>query len=169
MIIRHASLEDLPRILTIKEAATKHLHHIGINQWNDYYPNKTVFTEDINRQELYVLLEDHTVIGFACINQSHSEEYGAVNWKLSTDDAFCVHRLAVDPTYHGKGIGSRLMRYAEELAREANVGSLRVDTFSENFITQKLFGKFGYSYVGDVFYGPVKKPFYCYEKQIVLP
>lgn len=165
-MIRLATLEDLPRILAIKEAATNHLHHIGINQWNAYYPNQAVFTADIQRQELYVIEEDHLVIGAACINQRHDEAYRTLSWKLSTDDAFCIHRLAVDPAHHGKGLGSRLMRYAEDLAREAHVNTLRVDTFSENFITQKLFDKFGYHYVGDVFYGPVTKPFYCYEKAL---
>ena len=60
-----------------------------------------------------------------------------------------------------------LMRQAESVAAERNISVLRVDTNTQNMVTQKLFPKLGYKLSGETELGfRVGLRFLCYEKRI---
>ena len=136
----------------------------NILQWNEFYPNKTAFINDVNREEFYVLEIDNTVLGCITISTFMDQEYIPISWLTQNKNNIYIHRLAVHPNLQGKGYAQQLMKFAEHYAQENNVLSIRLDTFSQNKRNQKFYELRGYKKLGDIFFPKQSKhPFHCYE------
>jgi ribosomal protein S18 acetylase RimI-like enzyme len=66
------------------------------------------------------------------------------------DDAFVVSELHVHPEHRGAGIGSRLLRHAEELARTHGHLQIALDTYTTN-PARRLYERSGYETVAGTF------------------
>lgn len=164
-MIREATLSDISSIMEIIRETIKELHSYGNYQWDDSYPTKKDFLEDINQGDLYVVEKDGNVAGFVCINRIEPVEYQGVNW-CSNQEALVIHRMAVNRKYRKEGIGQKLVKHAEKLGAERGIKYLKTDTYSMNNKAQGLFKKCGYNYVGNIQFRNLNKDFYCYEKSI---
>ncbi|GAB3545130.1 GNAT family N-acetyltransferase [Spirosoma fluminis] len=149
MRIRLAIPADLPALLNLVHRVVPLMHQAGNFQWDDYYPNEAVFSEDIAKQQLWVAELDGQIAGVAALTEDQEPEYAQVGFDLS-QKAIVTHRLAVDPVFQGRGVAAALLAQAEQLARERNIAFLRIDTNSENQVTQRLFPKLGYAYAGEI-------------------
>jgi ribosomal protein S18 acetylase RimI-like enzyme len=121
----------------------------GNFQWDDQYPNKAVFNQDISQRQLWVAEIDGQLAGVAALTEDQEPEYEQVGFDLS-QRAIVTHRLAIDPAFRGQGIAAALLNKAEELAIKRGISFLRIDTNSENPATQHLFPKLGYQYAGEI-------------------
>lgn len=142
------------------------MREVGNFQWDDTYPNETVFGQDIDKAQLWVADIDGQLAGVAALTEDQEPEYAQVGFDIS-QRAIVTHRLAVDPAFRGQGIAAALLNQAEKLALERNVSFLRIDTNSENQVTQKLFPKLGYQLAGEITLGfrPGLR-FLAYEKKL---
>jgi GNAT superfamily N-acetyltransferase len=165
-VIRKAETRDLDAIMDIVWRTVMLLQSEGNMQWGDDYPTIDDFSQDIDDGTLYVCETDDEILGFLCCNQIPPQEYGTVAWSLPTDPALIIHRFAVSPETHRKGIGTALMKQAEEVARAQGCRSLRTDTCSLNIRMRLLFVKMGYEKVGEVHFANRTQTFYCFEKMI---
>jgi GNAT superfamily N-acetyltransferase len=164
-VIRKATLEDINSIMQIVQETIFEMKSYNNTQWDENYPLESNFIDDINKGELYVVDEDGDVGGFACINKVEPEEYKDLTWKLDTA-ALVIHRMAVNPKFRRKGIGTKLISFADELALEQNIKLLKTDTYSLNTKMQGLFEKCGYTFVEEINFLKKERPFYCYDKSI---
>ena len=163
-MIREANSDDIKTILSITKACSTDLISKGIFQWNEHYPSKKAFDNDLRNSWLYVILENHKTIGSISITPHMDEEYNPINWLSKTSNNLYIHRLAVDPTMQGRGYAQQLMDYAENYARENSYESIRLDTFSKNIRNQKFYEQRGYIRLENVYFpNQSKDPFYCYE------
>lgn len=163
-MIRPANLDDIPQILSLTRACAAHLVASGIYQWNETYPNREVFLNDVEREELYVLTDKGTLQGCIVPTVIKDEEYESVDWIVPEGKHLYIHRLAVHPSYQGKGLAGKLMDYAETLGRESHFDSIRLDTFSRNPRSNALYQRRGYIRCGDIHLPKQSKlPFHCYE------
>ena len=166
MLVRPATLADLPALLTLLKRVIPVMNQAGNFQWDDHYPNETVFSQDIAKEQLWVAEIDQQLAGVAALTEDQEPEYAQVGFDLN-QRAIVTHRLAVDPAFQGKGVAVALLAQAETLARERGIHFLRIDTNSENQVTQKLFPKAGYTYAGEITLGfrPGLR-FLAYEKKL---
>ena len=166
MIIRPATTADIPALLNLLKRIVPLMHEAGNFQWDDHYPNETVFGQDIAKRQLWVADIDGQLAGVAALTEDQEPEYAQVGFNLS-QRAIVTHRLAVDPAFRGQGVAVSLLTQAEQLALERGIAFLRIDTNSENQITQKLFPKLGYQYAGEITLGfrPGLR-FLAYEKTL---
>jgi ribosomal protein S18 acetylase RimI-like enzyme len=135
-----------------------------IYQWNEHYPSATVFENDIERDELYVLEIAKKVVGTIVITTLVDEEYLPIKWLTPNSNNVYIHRLSVHPEHQGKGYAQKLMDFAENNAKEKGYLSIRLDTFSQNKRNQKFYEKRGYQRLGDIFLPKQSEhPFHCYE------
>lgn len=163
-MIRKATTADIDAILKITQACAKHMIANNIFQWNEKYPNRFAFTNDIKQGELYVKTYNAEIIGCITISQIMDDEYKAVQWLTPNTKNLYIHRLAIHPKYQGIGHAKNLMDFAEELAISKNYISIRLDTFSQNKRNQKFYELRGYKKLGNVFFpNQSEHPFYCYE------
>jgi ribosomal protein S18 acetylase RimI-like enzyme len=136
----------------------------GIFQWNEEYPSREAFENDISRKELFVLKSENTLIGCITITTYMDEEYVPIKWLTPNENNVYIHRLAVDPKFQGKGYAQMLMNFAENYALENKYISIRLDTFSKNKRNQKFYAQRGYQKLGNVYFPKQSdSPFYCYE------
>ncbi len=166
MQIRLAQTDDIPTIMALVRRVVPLMRAAGNLQWDEHYPNPEVFARDIAAGHLWVAVVEGRLGGVAAMTSSQEPEYAQVGWDI-TDAAVVVHRLAVDPAMHGKGVASALMQQAEVVAQSSKVTILRVDTNSRNEATQRLFPKLGYTYAGEISlrHRPGLR-FLCYEKRL---
>jgi len=166
MQLRLATQDDLPSLMALVRRVVPLMRAEGNQQWDEHYPNETVFKRDIALGQLWVAVVDGAIAGVGALTMDHEPEYAQVGWDADTK-AIVVHRLAVDPAFRGAGVASALMQQAEAIATEQRFTAVRVDTNTENAATQRLFPKLGYRLAGEIGLG--MRPglrFLCYEKLI---
>jgi GNAT superfamily N-acetyltransferase len=166
MLIRTATVPDIPAIMQLISRVVPLMQAEGNYQWDAHYPNERVFENDIARGQLWVAELDGNLAGVAAITTDQDPEYAQVGWDI-TQPAVVTHRLAVDPSFRGKGVAGALLQQAERVARLRGILLLRTDTNTQNQATQKLFPRLGYALAGKIELG--FRPglqFYCYQKQL---
>jgi ribosomal protein S18 acetylase RimI-like enzyme len=166
MLIRLATLNDIPQIMHVVSEVVPLMNAGGNFQWDSNYPNPEIFTKDIAHDKLWVAEIDGKIAGVSAITTDQDPEYADVGWDLN-ETAIVTHRLAVSPRFQGQGVAVALMQKAEDEAIRRNIKTLRIDTNSNNKATQKLFPRMGYIFAGEI--GLSYRPglrFYCYEKRL---
>ena len=163
-MIRLAQKSDLDRVLQITRLCAREMESRKVFQWNEHYPDRQSFVNDINNSELYVYCIEDMVIGCVSICAFMDEVYSKVSWKTDGKNSVYIHRLAVDPKHQKQGIGSKLMDFAENESKLSGVESIRLDTFSQNIVNQNFYEKRGYVKLDDIYF-PLQSehPFHCYE------
>ena len=163
-MIRMANADDIDFLIEITKACANYMIGNGIFQWNEHYPSKAVFINDLDRKELFVLELKDRVIGCVVISTIMDEEYLPIDWLTESKKNLYVHRLAIHPDHQGNGYAQELMTFAENHAIKNEYASIRLDTFSQNSRNQKFYELRGYKHLGTIYFPQQSKfPFYCYE------
>ena len=163
-MIRRGVHEDLIDILKITKKCAVEMDAMGIYQWNEKYPNRNAFLDDIKNNELFVFTKGAFLVGCIALCSKMDNVYKNVTWLTEDGKNLYIHRLAVDPQFQKKGIGKKLMDYAEDFAKKNDFVSVRLDTFSKNKNNMRFYEHRGYKKLEEVFFPKQSKfPFYCYE------
>ncbi|MCF6140952.1 GNAT family N-acetyltransferase [Flavobacterium sp. K77] len=133
----------------------------GSTQWQDGYPNPTVVENDIRQGNGFVLLENHTIVGYCALIINYEPAYEAIEGKwLSDQDFVVIHRVAIAQEQLGKGLAKKIMTEIENYAMQHHIFSIKADTNFDNLPMLHLFEKLGYSYCGEVYFrGSARKAF----------
>ncbi|WP_432412371.1 GNAT family N-acetyltransferase [Rasiella sp. SM2506] len=163
-MIRKAKPSEIDKIITITRACATKMAAEGIFQWDDAYPNKAAFEKDGQRNELFVLFTEESIIGCITISSEKDEEYNTIDWLTKDGLNYYIHRLAVHPDFQHQGNAKKLMDFAETWARQQHALSVRLDTFSKNNRNRRFYEARGYQKLGDVYFPrQTEFPFHCYE------
>jgi len=164
-MIRLAKKEEILKLLAITRSCAAEMISRKIFQWNDQYPSKTAFENDLKRKELYVITSEENIIGCIVLTPKMDEEYLPIKWLTPNKNNLYVHRLAIHPDFQGKDFAQKLMNFAEAFAIKNNYSSIRLDTFSKNARNQKFYELRGYKKLDKIYFPKQSKfPFYCYER-----
>ena len=149
MTFRSAVMQDLPQLKAVYRQIVNHMNDQGIQIWDDIYPSE-FFAEDIEKQQLYVLVDHEEIISaFALCDTNAGEK--AVQWKENSAKALYIDRLGVNVRYAKKGIGSFMLAKAKETARAAGAEYLRLFVVDVNQPAIKLYIKNGFVKADGVF------------------
>lgn len=91
-------------------------------------PSKLI--ERSKRRDIYVIVGGDRILGTASLEDNN------------------VFSVFVDPTYHGKGIGQRLMGYVERVAKKRGIYQLRLPS---SLTAVGFYEKLGYKKIKEVF------------------
>lgn len=172
-MIRKAVKNDLAQIVNIYdkilELEEKGKANIGWKR--NIYPTEKTARDALIKNELFVLEEDGRILAAAKINQEQVPEYVYCHWTYDAPDSevMVIHTLVVDPDFSGHGIGSKFIRFYEELALKCGCHYLRMDTNQINTAARALYKKLGYSEIGVVpcaFNGISGVQLVCLEKKL---
>lgn len=161
---RGATAADLADVERLVKKVIRKLTAAGIGQWDDGYPTTEHFKEDIQRGALRLLFRDGRLIAMAALDEFQPPEYREVGWAFRNERICVFHRLCVEPEYQKSGIGRSMLLRMEELARSKGYGAVRLDAFSLNSISLRLYDSSGYRKAGEVRF--LKGRFFCYEKKL---
>ena len=119
-----------------------------IHQWDEIYPDLQIISEDISKNQMYIGKKDGKPAVCFVLSEEFDEEYKNGKWLLP-DAKFCViHRLCVSPDFQNQGLAAETLKYIENLCKDQGYESIRLDCFTENPYSRKLYDKAGYSVVG---------------------
>ncbi|MCQ2405644.1 MAG: GNAT family N-acetyltransferase [Oscillospiraceae bacterium] len=108
--------------------------------------------EDIAKKQGYVITCGGRPEAYFCLSTEEEDYYSLITdgkWQQSGPYAV-IHRCCVSAALKGSGLSRIMFKYAEELAREAKVQSIRFDTHRKNKPMQALGAKMGYSFRGNL-------------------
>jgi ribosomal protein S18 acetylase RimI-like enzyme len=138
----------------------------GQDQWDEHYPTRELFEGDLAAGTLHEAREGGELVGVVVLDREQSEGYSTVAWTTLGEGVFVVHRLAVSPRWQGRGVGRRLMDFAEEEARKLGGKAIRLDAYTANPAVLALYERRGYRMAGIVRYPRRKFDFNCYEREL---
>jgi len=152
MVLRKATTADIPAMMEIFCYAQASLKSMGVNQWQNNYPNVDIIDKDLANETAYVLTKDGNILATATIIFNHEPTYDRIyegEW-LSRDKFIVVHRIAVNNHYKMKGIASHILKEVERMAIRANIRSFKIDTHKDNIPMRKMIEKNGFTYCGRI-------------------
>lgn len=154
--IRKSEPKDLSALMGIFEEARKTIRALGINQWQNGYPNPEVISEDMEKDQSYVVTaEGRAVATFAMLTDGEPT-YDAIfggAWRISDaarTDYIALHRVAISVACRGQGISTKIIRYAEACARALGRRSIRIDTHEGNLPMRRMLEKHGFTHCGTI-------------------
>ena len=143
-----ADIKQTEEVFSVFSAAIINMEKQEIHQWDEVYPDKATIAEDIARNQMYIGKIDNNIAVCFVLSEEYDEEYKNGQWKWP-EARFCViHRLCVSPDFQNQGIAAKTLNYIENLCKSQGYDSIRLDCFTENPFSRKLYDKAGYSVVG---------------------
>jgi len=164
MIYRLAEIRDLESIFDIVVSAILEMDKHGILQWDNIYPSKEDFLNDIQKKNLFVGILNQDIVVVFTINKECDEQYQKGSWKYPNTEYRVIHRLCVDPKHQNRRIAKETLDYIEFELRQLGVESIRLDVFCDNPYALALYRNAGYEETGTVNWR--KGSFYLMEKHI---
>lgn len=164
---RKAIPDDLNNIMKIIQSARRLLCEKNIPQWqNGEGPNEELLKHDITLQRCYVLIVDDDIAGLGIISTESEPPYNHImngQWINTHEKYGTIHRVALSPLYHGKGLALLLMNYLITTARLNTILDIRIDTHPKNKAMQQLIRKAGFTYQGDILLPVVDGERFAYQ------
>lgn len=151
MELRKAKREDLEQIMELIDNAKCFLRSQGVDQWQNGYPDKDCLEKDIEKEIGYLCMLDGRPAGYVCIDFNGEPAYNTLSgsW-LGSQPYVVLHRLALSPSFRGRGLAASVFQAAEKMARSKDVHSFKVDTDSQNLIMRHILEKQGFVYCGTI-------------------
>ncbi|WP_226064784.1 GNAT family N-acetyltransferase [Kaistella polysaccharea] len=149
--IHKAETADAPEIWKILQHAITRRKIDGSTQWQDGYPNPDTIHNDIAKGYGFTFSAQGKIAGYAAVILDLEPEYEELNtWECKPPYAV-IHRVAVGSDFLNKGVATEIFRSVEKLVLDKKIGSIRVDTISDNEGMLRIFEKLNYIYRGEVF------------------
>ena len=154
--IRKTEARDLEALMPLFEEARATIAQLGIDQWQNGYPNRAVILSDIERSQSHCVLVDGEICGtFALISDGEPTYNEIYDGRWLTGDGkehyFAMHRVAISVKCRGKGISTAIINHCAQEAKKANKTSLRIDTHKGNVVMRKMLEKHGFSHCGTIY------------------
>ena len=161
---RRAGTDDLDALVALYGAAAQDMLRQGIDQWDEYYPDREILSEDVESGDMTLGLLDGRLACAWVVNREYEPEYELGAWEHTEGDFCVLHRLCVNPQLQGRGLARQAMARMEKNARDQGFDSVRLDVFSQNLHAQRLYERLGYRRTGEVRFR--KGIFYLMEKKL---
>ena len=143
-----ANKNQMEEVYSVFSAAIENMEKQGIHQWDEIYPDKAILEEDIAKNQMYIGKIDNEIAVCFVLNEECDEEYKNGKWQYPDAKFNVIHRLCVNPKFQNKGIATQTMIYIEKTSKAQGYEVIRLDCFTKNPYSQKLYEKAGYSVVG---------------------
>ncbi|MFZ1748549.1 MAG: GNAT family N-acetyltransferase [Saprospiraceae bacterium] len=163
--IIQATSNDIPALIQLFKRATDVMISQGIHQWNYTYPLAHHISADVDAGNVYIYWQNDQIVGTITTNEDQDEQYKKIHWHHKVNKAMIIHRLAVNPDFQGLGIGKKLCLFAEQLALSQSIRVMRLDAYSQNPVSIRLYHQLGYHRAnGFCYFHKNVIPFYCFDK-----
>ena len=145
VVIVQAQPADIDAVLGLLEDAARWLVSRGIDQWRPGSFDRHDFAARIERGEVYLALVGGQLAGTLTLQPSDP-----LFWPDASDDALYLHKLVVHRAYAGRGLGQRLLQWAERTTAAAGKRYLRLDSKAESAAMRAYYEGAGFSYRRDL-------------------
>lgn len=145
LAVRPARRDDLGAMLRLLSEAARWWESVDPpSPWPDPFPEERV-RPSVERGEGYVAELDGRIVGCYTLQWEDPEFWGE-----RPPDAGYVHRVAVDRSEAGRGIGRRMIEDAAARVARAGRPFLRLDTAKRSRPLRRYYGALGFAERGEV-------------------
>jgi GNAT superfamily N-acetyltransferase len=137
--------EDVDAVYQLLHDAAVWLTARGIAQWKPGALPRRVVEDGIARGEVFVVRAADALVATLQL-----EESDPGTWGPDAGDAVYVHRLCVERTGAGDGLGLRLLDWAGSSARARGRRLLRLDCVASNDALRRYYARAGFAERGEV-------------------
>ena len=153
MEFRRAVPSDLPGIMDVIHQAQAFIAGLGIDQWQDGYPEESLLAADIRAGQAYVFDDDGVIASVAVLTAAPEPIYDAIDGAWHTGAPYLtIHRMAIGDPYRHTGLADGILKNAIAMARNAALSAVRADTHRGNRVMRRFLEKSGFSQCGLVVY-----------------
>ena len=164
-MILKANPQHAEEITDLFRTATDGMIASGIDQWNYSYPLISHISEDIEQGSAFIMMEKGSILATVTLDGNQDEQYQKIRWPFVSPRPLVIHRLAVHPDGQGQGLGKKMCHFAQEFAAANRFTSIRLDAYSKNPVSLRLYHNLGYTKAGGYcYFHKNPAPFYCFEK-----
>ena len=154
--IKRTSECDLSALMPIFDEARSTIAALGIDQWQNGYPNREVILSDVEKAQSYCVVSDGDIVGTFALIEDGEPTYNEIHdgkWLTGNENAhyFAIHRVAISVKCRGKGLSTAIINYCADKARKAERKSLRIDTHKGNVVMRKMLEKHGFIHCGTIY------------------
>ena len=143
LIYSKANQNQIEEVFSVFSAAILNMEKQGIHQWDEIYPDKAIIADDISKKFMYTGMIGGKIAVCFALSEEYDEEYKNGKWQWP-ESKFCViHRLCVSPDFQNQGIAVETLKYIEKLCKSQGYDSIRLDCFTENPYSRKLYDTAG--------------------------
>ena len=155
MTIRPTAKADADALLALFAEARGTIAALGIDQWQNGYPDRSVVEEDIDRGLSYAVTDSTGALIATFVLVDREPTYDRIvdgQWLTGDTRAYiAMHRVAVSVACRGTGIPDHIVRFAAEHAMAAGCRSVRIDTHEGNAVMRRMLEKRGFVWCGRIF------------------
>lgn len=148
MEFKKATENDITEICSLIKNAIDVMEKNNIHQWDELYPTKEDFLDDINSGNLYEGIANGKIAVIYVLNKLQDPAYFTADWSYHGENFCIIHRLCVNPEFQNLGIAKQTLSHIEEVLKQNGVESIRLDVFTENPFALKLYEKADYRKTG---------------------
>ena len=161
--IRKATLPDLDAIMAVIDEARGTIAALGIDQWQDGYPQREIIAADIAAGVSFCIenIDTGEILSTFCIFENGEVLYDRIfdgAWKTGDSpsqlaDEVCytaIHRVAISVKARGSGLSGAIIEFVKELAKKKGKISLRIDTHEGNVVMRRMLEKNGFVHCGTI-------------------
>lgn len=150
LIIRSATPNDYPVILTLVDAAAKWLSTKDTDQWAVPWPDEQTrnarVLDDLRRGKTWLAEDGTTVAATITLDPADNGVWPA---ERSREPAVYLRRLIVDRRYGGLKVGAKLLDWASDLAeRRQHARWVRIDVWTTNLDLHEYYRRQGFTEAG---------------------
>ncbi|MDD6194285.1 MAG: N-acetyltransferase, partial [Lachnospiraceae bacterium] len=144
MEYRLAREDDIDEIVLLINKAIIEMEKNGIHQWDERYPTRGDFLEDIIKKTLYMVFDDGVFVAIYAISSECDEAYHSVEWQGKDKSTYILHRFCVSPDFQNRGIGKAVLSHIEAQVQAMGYETIRLDAFTQNPYALNLYHHNGY-------------------------
>ncbi len=134
--------DDLPMIFQLFDAAIAYQEKNGYELWPRF--SESMILEEISGKRHWKVLEGDTIAGVFSVMYNDP----AIWLERDRDPAVYLHRIAVNPSFKGKGLMPAIREWAREHAIQQGKEFVRMDTWGNNENLRKYYESCGFDYLG---------------------
>ena len=120
--------QHLHSIMNIIHEAQTYLASLGIDQWQDGYPDENLILNDISDHDSYVTMDtDNNIMATTAFIIGVEPTYATIEGEWLTDKNAqhgVIHRMAVGNTYRKLGIAQYIFAQCEQKLKNKNIPSM---------------------------------------------
>ena len=155
-----ATVEEAAAIAALRDAAARWQQQCGIQQWAPGEVTTERVTAQITAGQWHVLCAGVVVAALRVL------EADPEVWGQRGGAALYVHGLVVDRAVSGQGVGSRLLQWVEQRARDAGRQWVRLDCVASNEQLRGYYVRHGFEAVGTKAFENGWSPVTLLEKRV---
>ncbi|MFF5265325.1 GNAT family N-acetyltransferase [Actinomadura viridis] len=147
MKIRAATTDDVDAVIALRIESEAWLHSAGIQQWVDRARGVRNIRDGIAAGNTYVVEHESTVVASLTLAGPDPDFWTDADIPSS---ALYLYKFMIGSPHRGTGLGSRLLDWACDQARQRQKLWLRLDCWRENKALQRYYMQHGFQHVRTV-------------------